>query len=256
MDRSAAENARQLTRFGEPFASDAGRRRLALDGRMIEYRFERRRRRTIGLRVDADGLAVSAPHRATWREIEAFLRSSERWIVAKLAEWGRAGRRARLLGASGETLPLFGEPAVLQVRQGAREVLREGRQLLVSHPEPTRPGAVRELLVRWLKASTLEALAPRAAHYAAQLGRQAPPIAVSNARSQWGVCREDGRLRLSWRLVHLAPPLADYVVAHEVAHLVELNHSKRFWRVVEALYPDWRAARTAIEVAGAALPIL
>ena len=85
MDRDAAENARQLALFdlpGDP--QTVPLRRLALAGRVVEYRFERRRRRTIGLRVDATGLAVSAPRRTPWREIEKFLRSSERWILARL----------------------------------------------------------------------------------------------------------------------------------------------------------------------------
>ncbi|MGH8674663.1 MAG: M48 family metallopeptidase [Burkholderiales bacterium] len=231
-------------------------RRLALAGRIVEYRFERRRRRTIGIRVDATGLAVSAPRRTPWREIEKFLRSSERWILARLDEWARAGKPARLHGASGETLPLFGRGVTLQVRAGQNGVVLQGERLVIEHPEPGRSGAVRELLVRWLKARALEALTPRARHYAARLGVPTATVAISNARTQWGLCTEDRRLRLSWRLVHLEPALADYVVAHEAAHLVELNHSKRFWKVVEALYPDWRAARKAIELAGAALPIL
>jgi len=70
------------------------------------------------------------------------------------------------------------------------------------------------------------------------------------------VCTEDGTIRLSWRLVHLEPALADYVVAHEVAHLVELNHSKRFWSLLAKLYPDWRRARHRLELAGASLPII
>ena len=82
-----------------------------------------------------------------------------------------------------------------------------------------------------------------------------PAVGISNARTQWGVCSEDGSIRLSWRLVHLEPALADYVVAHEVAHLLELNHSKRFWRLVAALYPDWREARERLELAAASLPI-
>ena len=85
---------------------------------------------------------------------------------------------------------------------------------------------------------------------------QAPLVALSNARTQWGVCSEDGAIRLSWRLVHLDPALADYVVAHEVAHLVELNHSKRFWNLLAKLYPEWRAARHRLELAGASLPII
>ena len=70
------------------------------------------------------------------------------------------------------------------------------------------------------------------------------------------MCNADGSIRLSWRLVHLEPALADYVVAHEVSHLVELNHSRRFWTLVASLYPDWRVARERLELAGAALPIL
>jgi predicted metal-dependent hydrolase len=81
-------------------------------------------------------------------------------------------------------------------------------------------------------------------------------VRLSNARTQWGVCTEDGTIRLSWRLVHIQPALADYVVAHEIAHLVELNHSPRFYRLLASFYPDWLAARERLELAGAALPIL
>jgi predicted metal-dependent hydrolase len=111
-------------------------------------------------------------------------------------------------------------------------------------------------LLGWLKATALEALHPRVAHFAALLGRPAPRVALSNARTQWGVCTEEGTIRLSWRLVHIEPALADYVVAHETAHLVELNHSPRFYRLLSSLYPGWPAARERLELAGAALPIL
>jgi len=218
---------------------------IRLGGREVEYRFVRRRRRTLGITVDADGLKVSAPLRAPWRDIEGFVREKERWILAKLDEWAVAPRPALLRGVSGERLPLFGETLELERRPGP--VRREGGKLLISGMEA---------LIKWLKGAALEALAPRAAHYAALLGRPAPRLAVSNARTQWGVCTEDGTIRLSWRLVHIEPTLADYVVAHESAHLVELNHSRRFYRLLASLYPDWLAARERLELAGAALPIM
>lgn len=257
MDRSTAENPGRLTLFDDPLPADASpRRRLLLAGRLVEFGFARRRRHTIGIRVDATGLAVSAPPRAPWREIEAFLREKQRWIVSKIDEWAAAGRPRPLFGQTGEKLPLSGDDVTLDVREGRRAVTLDGARLLLELPEPHRRAAVRELLVRWLKLRTLETLAPRAAHYAARLRLQAPAVAISNARTQWGVCAENGRVRLSWRLAHLEPRLADYVVAHEVAHLVELNHSRRFWALVESLYPDWRAAREAIERAAAKIPIL
>lgn len=220
---------------------------IRLGSRVVEYRFVRRRRRTLGITVDADGLKVSAPLRAPWRDIEGFVREKEHWILAKLDEWARAPRPARLRGVTGETLPLFGNPVTLEVRARARLVQREGDTLIV---------AGMNTLLKWLKAAALEALRPRAAHFAALVGRPAPRVALSNARTQWGVCTEDGAIRLSWRLVHIEPALADYVIAHETAHLVYLDHSKRFWSLVARLYPGWRQARERLELAGAALPII
>src|SRR5258706_152533 len=95
---------------------------IELGGRSVEYRFARRRRRTLGITVDAAGLRVAAPLRAPWREIEAFLRDKERWILRKLDEWAATPRGAALEGMSGEALPLFGTPYVLEVGKGRRSV--------------------------------------------------------------------------------------------------------------------------------------
>jgi predicted metal-dependent hydrolase len=258
MDRRAAARAlpEQLSLFGLPPGGGALRRDAILAGRRVEYRFARRRRRTIAITVDARGLSVSAPLNAAWREIEAFLLEKQRWIVARLDEWADVPRAAPVLGFSGEQLPVFGEPQVLAVSAGRSGVRQDGTRLCVSTPDPAARHRVIALLRRWFRAQALAALAPRSAAYAARLGRSAPAVSISSAERQWGLCTAQGTIRYSWRLAHLAPSLADYVVAHEVAHLVELNHSKRFWRVVESLYPEWRQARTRLEREGAALPLI
>jgi len=220
---------------------------------MIEYRFARRRRRTLGITVDAAGVRVAAPLRAPWREIEAFLRDKERWILRKLDEWARTPRGPVVHGESGETLPLFGVAHRLETGHGRRHVEQRDARLIVSAPRRSRP---LDVLVAWLRHRALEALRPRVAHYCDHLGLPAPRVAVSNARTQWGVCTEGGAIRLSWRLVHVEPALADYVVAHEVAHLVEMNHSRRYWALLERLYPSWREARERLELAARTLPIL
>src|SRR5438094_4437103 len=91
---------------------------IELGGRTVEYRFVRRRRRTLGITVDSDGLRVAAPLRAPWREIEAFLREKEGWILAKLDEWARVPRPATLRGMSGESLPYLGNTVTLEVHEG------------------------------------------------------------------------------------------------------------------------------------------
>ena len=261
MDRGAAKDpgrlaaSEQLALFDEPPPADAGPTRHALlAGRAVEFRFERRRRRTIGIKVTEHGLSVAAPLRAPWREVEGFLHEKADWILEKLDQRAAAGTPHTIFGESGETLPLHGQEVALVVSQSERAVNLVGGELHLGIPEPHRRGAVRALLLRWLKSRALDALAPRVAHYAARVSLPPPPLKLSNARAQWGVCMSSGRIRLSWRLVHLAPELADYVVAHEVAHLVELNHSERFWALVEWLYPHWREARERIEHDAATIP--
>ncbi len=224
---------------------------IELSGRAIEYRFARRRRRTLGITIDASGLHVAAPLRASWHEIERFLRDKEKWIVRKLDDWARAPGGAVLHGESGEEVPVFGESRIIEVRKGRRSVHDlDGRLIISSRGRPL------EVLVAWLKHQTVERLRPRAAHYAGLLRLPTPVVGISNARTQWGVCTEGGAIRLSWRLAHVEPALGDYVVAHEVAHLVEMNHSRRYWTLLERLYPGWREARERLELSARALPIL
>ena len=90
-------------------------------------------------------------------------------------------------------------------------------------------------------------VAPRVATYARRVTHAPPTVRLSNARSEWGSCNAHGEIRLNWRLVQLPPALAEYVVAHEVAHLVELNHSPRFWALVETLLPGHAALRRELE---------
>ncbi len=234
----------------------AVQRLAVLGGRPIAYRVVRARRRTISITVDGTGVSVRAPQRAAWLEIDAFLVAKQRWILARLDEWAGVPRTAPVHGMSGDALPLFGERVVLEVAAGRPGVRRDGARLIVCTPAPAACHRVVALVVRWYREQALAALAPRTAAYAARLGREATSVSISHAVRQWGRCTAQGAIRYSWRLAHLAPALTDYVVAHEVAHLVELNHSKRFWRIVESLYPDWREARTRLEREGAGLPLL
>src|SRR5437870_6161441 len=119
-------------------AKGAVPRQLALSGRIVEYSFARGRRRTLGITVDADGLAVAAPLRMPWREIEAFLRDKERWIVRKLDEWALMPRPTVLRGASGESLPLFGSAVTLEINAGRRAVRCGPGRVLVSAPAALR----------------------------------------------------------------------------------------------------------------------
>jgi len=230
--------------------NDAGAtRRMRLDGADVDYRLVRSRRRTIGMEIDLDGLTVRAPRWVSIAEIEAALSERSAWIVRTLAAW--RGRRRHVLPRewkTGARILYRGSDLALAVFRSRMPLVRADMfDLTVLHPHADDDAHVSTFVRHWLKDEALRLVAPRTAHFAGRLSRTAPPVRISNARSEWGSCNHRGEIRLNWRLAQLPPDLADYVVAHEVAHLVELNHSSRFWALVESLLPGHAERRRALD---------
>jgi predicted metal-dependent hydrolase len=230
--------------------SDTGTaRRVRLGDVDVDYRLVRARRRTIGMEIDLDGLTVRAPRWVAIAEVEAALRERAAWILRTLDAW--RGRRRDVLPRewkSGAPILYRGRELALAVFRSRRALVRPDLfDLTVLHPHAGDETHVSGFVRQWLREEALRLVAPRAAEFAARLARNAPPVRISNARSEWGSCNHRGEIRLNWRLSQLPADLADYVVAHEVAHLVELNHSARFWAVVEALMPGHAARRRALD---------
>jgi len=248
----------QLDLFGQfaPRPETRGQtRHIVLAGRIVAYTLRRDRRRLV-LRIDERGLAVGAPRAVPLAAIEAFIAAHGDWVLAKLAEF--AAQPARHLPIhDGARLPVLGAEARVRVVAGAnRGYWRHddgGEELWLAARAAADLSA---LARRALRRRALEHFAPRVAAAAARLDRPVPALALSSARTRWGSCSTASGIRLNWRLIHLAPELIDYVIAHEAAHLVEMNHGPRFWTTVGALCPEWRARRDALKRVGAALPIV
>jgi predicted metal-dependent hydrolase len=227
---------------------DGQTRRMALAGRDVDYRLLRTRRSSIGLEIGLSGLVVRAPRWVTIRAIEEALAERAAWIVRTLAAW-QARRREVLPREWKNGAPILyrGSELALVLHQSRRSaVAADMFHLTVLHPAPHDEAQVAAFVGGWLKEQAQAALVPRVVAFASRVAATVPPTRLSNGRSEWGSCNHKGEIRLNWRLVHLPPSLADYVVAHEVAHLVELNHSRRFWALVETLFPGHAAARRAL----------
>ena len=224
-------------------------RRVVLTGQRVDYRLIRARRRTIGMQIGLSGLTVRAPRWVPVREIEAALVERDEWVVRSLAEW-RARRRDVLPRAwkTGAPILYLGRELKLAVHPArTREISADLLNLSVLHPAAHDERQVAAFVGHWLREEALRMLAPCVADFAARITTDAPTFKLSNARSEWGSCNEHRVIRLNWRLVQLPPQLARYVVAHEVAHLVELNHSPRFWGMVETLFPGHAEARQMLD---------
>lgn len=223
-------------------------RSILLGDQDVAFRLVRARRRTVGLQIGHEGLTVRAPLRLSVREVHQVLHEKSGWIVAKLAEWERRAQNApAATWQAGAQFLYHGLPHALVLQPAPRaQVVADAGRIVVHLPRPEDPGAVERAVERWLRQQAAEVFAARLAHFAGLLGRPAPRLIIYGPRTIWGSCNRSGVIRLHWRLLQLPLALADYILAHEVAHLAEMNHSSRFWAVVGKLYPDYRAARDAV----------
>ena len=222
------------------------RRSLALAGAEVSYLLVRRRgRRGVGLQVDSDGLTVNAPLSIPVSRIEKMVADSQSWVLKKLEVW-RERQVPEQRWNDGANVPWFGGALTLRVAQGPRAIEHGDGELRVRLATPDSESVKREVIA-WYRRAALAHLAHRA-FVIARLGGIAPPrVMISSAMGRWGSCNSKREVRLSWRLIKAAPELIDYVVAHELAHLVHMNHSKAFWVEVGRLCPDYRRLRDELE---------
>lgn len=223
--------------------------RILLGNEEVSYLLRRSpRRRTIGLRIDHAGLTVSIPSRTPQRSWEAILREKSGWILDKL-EARRTFNVPAFNWREGEMLPFLGSPIELVVERGGprtRPALGDG-QLRVALPDPSDTSALETRVRQWYRREALVFFQHRVAIYERQLGVSVSRLGLSNARTRWGSCTSGGNIRLNWRLIKAPPSVIDYVVAHELAHLIELNHSPSFWQIVAQLCPDYAGLRALLK---------
>ena len=264
-----------LTGLQHPCAN----RQIVLDSHALGYWLKRGRRRTVGMRVTTQGLEVSAPGWVRLEEIDRILHDKSGWIVRKLEDQARINReqqQARPQWLNGQYLPWRGGLLQLQLEGGpqteaehmtlsparlrrlaaaarllpsdtvlATTILKEpvAQRLLLDLPANSRGEVIRDCTAHWMQQQALNLFTERLDHYAPQLEVNWQALRLSQANGRWGSANSRGVIRLHWRLVQLAPEVLDYVAVHELAHLREMNHGRRFWALVEQILPDYQQRR-------------
>ncbi len=267
---------------------DTEKATLHYQNKTIRYTIRRSaRRRTVGITIDAQGVRVAAPKRMPLEQVVALVNTKARWIADKHTEFkSRLEPRKRFV--SGEEFLYLGRRVSLQVQSEKTLPTPRGRNrskppssiqpelfdfnFLPAQPRPKAAVAlkgsvlhvqanvsiqstkeVREMLENWYKARAEEVIVRRVQHFADQLGWRMPKVLIRNQKKRWGSCNAKGELRFNWRLVMMPLRVLDYVVVHEMAHLKVLNHSPRFWALVEQIMPDYRARHRALHELGMGL---
>lgn len=230
----------------------AGYHKLVIDDAVIPVairRNARARRMILRMAHDGEGVVLTLPPAVSERAGLDFAARQSGWILSRLGN-----QRDAVLFRPGEMVPLRGELHEIVHVAAARGVVRPD-------PEGSRPrllvyGDAAHLSRRledWLKRQAKLDLAAASDRFARAMDTRYARLSVRDQKSRWGSCSSNGRLSYSWRLI-LAPPFVlDYVAAHEVAHLIEMNHSDRFWTLVERHCPRMAEARRWLKTHGASL---
>ena len=192
------------------------------------------RARKLSLRVSRlDGkVTLTIPQRSPLREGIDFLESREIWLRTHLIRLA-----PEAVVHAGGVVPYRGDDLPVEVGSVKRTALRDG--VLYVKDEATAGLRAKA----FLKLRARDVLAEASDRYAAMVGRSYSRLSIRDTRSRWGSCSSEGVLMYSWRLIMAPPEVLDYVAAHEVAHLVEMNHSAAFWAVVERICPDYSVHR-------------
>lgn len=228
---------------------------LEIDGRQVDVRvIENPRTSRLTLRLvpaskTQESLKVTVPPGTPEDEVDRFLAENRNWAAARLKRLPEITRIE-----DGATIPLRGVPHRIIHSGLGRGIVsigmeEDGPVIRVFGDPKFTPRKVADFLKRQAKQDLSKAVA----HYSKELGVKAKSITMRDTTSRWGSCSSSGALNFSWRIVLAPPEVLNYLAAHEVAHLREMNHSDRFWSLVENVCPDMKAQQSWLKVHGSKL---
>jgi predicted metal-dependent hydrolase len=206
-------------------------------------RLRRARRVVLRLNVTGGAPVLTCPAQVSLRDVQAFLDAHEEWLRTRLMQ-----RPVSVVPTVGAVLPIAGEAVKLALGRSTR-FMPEERRLDLPGPVDLIPAQA----AAYLRARARQACSDAVERYAGVLRRPFGRMAFRDTRSRWGSCSSRGDLMFSWRLAMAPPEVLEYVAAHEVAHLAEMNHGPRFWATVAALVPDYAAQRAWLKAHGGQL---
>jgi predicted metal-dependent hydrolase len=203
----------------------------------------RRRRRTFSIQIRENGKVVCrVPYHAPAKAVDQFLREKWPWVEKKLAEQKVFGEGVEKAFVAGETFLYLGESNTLEIVDEDGRVPLElsfGRFILRKKYQ----SRARDVFIGWYKKEAKDRLGERVMFLSERLSLRPTGLRITSARARWGSCSHRNRLCFCWRIMMAPIEVIDYVLIHELFHIVEKNHSPRFWSLVEQILPDYKKSR-------------
>ncbi|MEZ8688754.1 M48 family metallopeptidase [Vibrio splendidus] len=200
------------------------------------------RRKTASIKVDEGEVIIVVPKLLERDKIDKLLASKHQWIVEKIAQYQTTSPATVREYVSGESLPYLGRNYRLKVLKGdlAPTKLLNGR-ITVTVPDPsTQTHYIRRALTNWYKRHADKKIREKVRRYESQVGVETGVVRTKEFKSRWGSCTPYGDLEFNWVIVMAPNRVVDYVVVHELCHLIHHDHSPQFWKEVERVMPDYK----------------
>ena len=237
--------------------------KIELDGESIPYTIiKSKRRRSIGIQVKLEeGLVIRVPNRTSKKYVESALQAKKTWILKNIRiRQTVKDQKQQLLITQGETIRVFGKKLELEVRQNTSAItkiyLTEASIIFeCRYDKFTNAKYKRSKLQDFLKTTLEQYLVVRINHYSKKIGRKPHTVIVRTYKRRWGSATTKGKCSFNWKLAMAPKEIIDYVVIHELCHLIHLNHSQKFWSLVRSLYPDYIQVRSWLKDNGPYLDI-
>lgn len=221
----------------------------------IDYTLKRSRRKTACIQIDRNGaVSVRVPNRVSIKEVEGFIDRKVDWIKRHLDAWqDRNTKRTAQKYIDGAEVLYLGKPYPLKIvtSQVSPLLLHDG--IFHLSAEYSSESKARAAFLAFYRENGIHVIGPRVAHFQKMMGVAAQKIRMSNAKMRWASCSSKGNLNFAWKCLMLPTSVLDYVVVHELAHLIHMNHSKSFWSEVEKVLPHYKQAYQWLRTHGAAL---
>ena len=204
---------------------------------MIEYTLKRSKRKTVAIYVRDGSVEVRAPLRMVKYDIDRFVMSKEKWITDKLVISNeRSAQRESFILDYNSSLTYRGKQYPIEAREGERAGF-DGERFYM--PPKLMPEQIKETGIKIYRLLAKNYLIGRTSEYALRMSVVPAAVKITGARTRWGSCSGKKSINYSWRLIMADDDVIDYIIVHELAHLTELNHSERFWKIVENTLPDY-----------------
>lgn len=216
------------------------------------------KRKTAAIKIQKGKVFVIVPECLDVSTIEALVKKKNRWIHEKLAIQNEIYAVKPKAFVSGESFSYLGKHHPLKIESGLYPFIRLHQdELVVSVRDKSADNAptIKQLLIGWYKQQAESELRKKTAIHAKTIGVNPTSVTIKSFKSRWGSCSDTGSIQYNWKIIIAPDRIVDYVVIHELCHILHHNHSQAFWKTVETYCPDYRACNTWLKINGGRLEI-